>query len=129
MRITILAPDSMHDEKLIVLAGNAAEGVIVTTVAYDPDSKEDHISSFVGAYRNRYGASPNNYAAHGYDAMMILAQAISKVGYDSEKIRVYLYQLKDYQGVAGNTSFDSNGDVIKLPKVTIVLQGQFQDYE
>jgi branched-chain amino acid transport system substrate-binding protein len=129
LNMNIIAPDSMHDEELIKIAGEAANGVIVTTIAYDPESTEENIKEFVETFKEKYGNIPNNYAAHGYDAMMILAKAISEVGYDSEKIRDYIYQIKDYPGISGNTTFDSKGDVIKPPRITIIKNGRFDDFE
>ena len=119
----------MHDEELIKIVGEAANGVIVTTIAYNSESPKEHIRKFAKAYKEKYGNVPNNYAAHGYDALMIIAQAISEIGYDSEKIRDYLYNVKDYPGVSGSTTFDRNGDVIKPARITIIKQGRFQDFE
>jgi branched-chain amino acid transport system substrate-binding protein len=129
LNISILAPDALCNEELIKLAGKAAEGIIVTTFAYNPESSQENIKRFVNSYKEKFGIIPNNYAAHGYDALMIIAQAISKVGYNAEKIRDYLYQLKDYPGVSGNTSFDEYGDVIKPPRIMIVKQRQFTNFD
>ncbi|GAH57262.1 unnamed protein product, partial [marine sediment metagenome] len=109
--------------------GQAANGVIITTVAYNPKSAQENIQKFINNYKTEYGIAPNSYAAHGYDALMILAKSIMEVGYNSERIRDYLYNVKDYDGVAGNTTFDENGDVIKPPRIMIIIEEQFTEYE
>ncbi|MBC8487226.1 MAG: hypothetical protein H8D45_14450 [Bacteroidetes bacterium] len=46
-------------------------------------------------------------------------------GYDSDKIKDGLYKLKNYPGVSGITTFDKNGDVIKLVMFKTVKDGRF----
>ena len=53
-----------------------------------------------------YGA----YASTCYDAVYIIKEAIEKVGYDADKIKDYLYAIKDRKGLAGTLNFDANGD-------------------
>jgi ABC-type branched-subunit amino acid transport system substrate-binding protein len=51
--------------------------------------------------------------------------AIKAVGYDSGKIKNYLYGVKDYNGVNGTFGFDKNGDVTGGPFFTeYVIQNQ-----
>ena len=50
------------------------------------------------------------FTAASYDIVYLLADAIGKYGYDSEKIRDYLYNVKDYEGAAGKVTIDENGD-------------------
>ncbi|MEH7342560.1 ABC transporter substrate-binding protein [Bacillus sp. JJ1532] len=97
------------------LAEGAAEGMIHVSYfepgAYDyfPDSKD-----FVENYNKKYGVNPDMYAANGYEAMYILAEAIEKAGGgDREKIREAMAQIKDLPGVCGPTTFDENGQVNK----------------
>jgi branched-chain amino acid transport system substrate-binding protein len=46
-----------------------------------------------------------------YDAAMILADAMRKVGPDREKIRDYFAHVKDYKGVTRIYTTDSRGDM------------------
>ena len=52
------------------------------------------------------------YMTGAYDIVYLLADAISKNGYDGEKVRDYLYSVKDYDGATGKITIDENGDVI-----------------
>lgn len=51
-----------------------------------------------------------NYMATAYDAAYIISEALEAHGNDSEKIKTYLYNIKDRKGAAGNLTIDSNGD-------------------
>ena len=59
-----------------------------------------------------------------YDIVYLLADAIAKNGYDSEKIRDYLYAVKDYDGAAGKITIDANGDPIMEYSVKQVKNGE-----
>lgn len=97
------------------LAEGAAEGMIHVSYfepgAYEnfPESKE-----FVENYNAEYGQNPDMYAANGYEAAYILAEAIRIAGSgDREAIREAMTQIKDLPGVAGPTTFDENGQAAK----------------
>ncbi|GAI47596.1 unnamed protein product [marine sediment metagenome] len=51
--------------------------------------------------------------------------AIEKGGYNSERIKNILYGVKNYPGVNGSLTFDSNGDVIKSLVIKTVRNGKF----
>lgn len=59
-------------------------------------------------YKKRYNRDADEYAAVGYDAMKIVAQAIEKGNTTSDAITKYLSTLKDYQGVCCPHTADAN---------------------
>jgi branched-chain amino acid transport system substrate-binding protein len=72
--------------------------------------------TFVGAYRARYGHSPDHRAALSYDAAMLIGLAALDVGPDRRRIRDRVAATgRDqpaHQGVTGEIRFDDEGDVI-----------------
>lgn len=110
-------------------AGVASENVIFSTVVLDENNSE--VNDFKTAYKNKYGKESNLYAANAYDAINILALAVNSCQGDknTECLRDYLYKLKDYPGIGGKTTFDSNGDVTKPITFETVKNGQFVKYE
>jgi len=115
-----------EDNELLKIAGKNAEGVIYTTPYFDINDSSSAFIRFKKSYFAKYTEDPDVYAAHGYDAMRIIADAINKEGNDADKVKNYLYGLKDYRGVSGNTTFDQNGDVIKPVMLKIVKDGKFE---
>jgi branched-chain amino acid transport system substrate-binding protein len=91
-----------------------AEGVFVGA----PFSAEDpraEAQAFVRAYRERYHEDPDGNAALGYDATMVLADAIEQVGPSRSAIREWLAGLatgQPHAGVTGPIAFRESGDVI-----------------
>ncbi len=92
---------------------------------YPYDLKNTPNKEFIETYYNLYNEYPDNNAASSYDCLMILAKAITKVGDNPEKIKLYFKSLKDYQGASGIFSFDENGDVQKEIFIKQIKDGKF----
>jgi len=118
-----------EDPEILSVAQDAAEGVIYSARAYDPNSSEPHVREFVNAFESHYGEVPDVFAAYAYDAARILVQAMRERGTSADKIKDYLYSIRDFPGVTGTTSFDKNGDVIQPAYLKTVHNGQFIWYK
>lgn len=125
----VLGCVTYESPELIQIAGDAAEGVIFTTPAFNPDATDSTIQKFSAEYQKRFGSKPENFAAHSYDALNIIALAIQKGGYISDGIKNALYQISNYPGVSGLTTFDKNGDVKKPAMIKQVKNDQFVPIE
>ncbi len=64
------------------------------------------------------------FMSAAYDSVYLISDAISKNGYDGEKIRDYLYNVKDYDGAVGKVTLDKNGDVVLDFSVKQVKDGK-----
>ncbi len=60
--------------------------------------------SFVDAYRRRFAREPR-YAAYGFDAVQLVAQAWRQGRGDREQMRDWLATVRDYVGASGHISF------------------------
>lgn len=88
------ASTSLVTERLYELSNGAAEGLIVTT----PQSESDEgFAKFVTAFEQDHGPLPDPIAGYGYDAMMILKEAMVRAGTvsDRDAIRDALLQHED----------------------------------
>ena len=61
-------------------------------------------------FAKRFGHEPDSFAAHGYDAMYIVWEAVKKAGLNRTRIRDALAETKDFHGVTGMISFDHRGN-------------------
>lgn len=120
---------TFNKPELLELAGNAAEGVFFTQPAYDPNSSESNIEQFVTDYQKRFNKVPGVYAAHGYDAVKLIALAMEKKGTTPDEVISGFSLIKDYPGVSGKTTFDLNGDVNKPARVFIVRGGKYVPFD
>jgi branched-chain amino acid transport system substrate-binding protein len=127
-RKQFLSTVMFEDPENLRVAGRAAEGVIYSARAYDSQSGEPAIQTFVSAFQQKYGQVPDIFAALSYDATKILALAMERNGFQPDDIRQGLLGIKNFPGVAGLTSFDKNGDVIQPAMIKIVQNGTFVRY-
>jgi branched-chain amino acid transport system substrate-binding protein len=95
--------------------GALAEGMFVS-IAYLPDQPGTANEAFVRAYRRASGDRPPDHRGAGaYDAIHLIAAAVTAVGTDRERVRDWLAgvgtEQPAFEGVTGRIAFDENGDV------------------
>jgi len=123
----ILSTLGVESPEVWRIAKDAAEGIIYTVQAFDPD-KNPRAAEFKKKYEQKYKSSPDIFAGLAYDAVYIIADAIRKVGNNAERIRDYLYK-NSFTGVMGDFSFDENGDVVAPIMMKIAKDGKFVPYD
>ena len=125
----LLGASSVTGE-IIRLGGAAAENLVFPQPTFDPGSADPATRAFVEAYRRRYQEDPDNFAAHGYDALKLLLLALQRGGSTQvEDVRRGLLGIEDYAGASGPTAFDDNGDVVQYPRLYIIRQGRSVPYD
>ncbi len=125
LRTKLLSTALFEDPEVIKSAGVGAEGLVFTSIAFDPNAANDRAKAFVEAYVGRYRAQPDSFAAVSYDAGRIMAAAMSSADASAPQIKDVLYRTKNYPGLLGETSFDENGDVVLPVNLKTVKDGKF----
>ncbi len=125
----ILTTAAFSSPEAIEQLGERAEGVFLTQAAFEAASEDPSVQAFVEKYRQKYGMTPDLYSAHGYDAMMVLAEALEEGGPSSNDFWKSVRGLRDFEGVTGTIQFDERGDVQKFPRVYVIQDGNLIDYE
>ncbi len=97
MGIPLYQSHGWGSKKNIELSGKAAEGVIaplgrlvVWEKLSDKDPQKAILKKYTQDYEARFKNEPGTFGGHAYDAVMMLAEAIRKVGPDKKKIRDYI---------------------------------------
>ena len=78
---------------------------------------------FTKEYYEHYGDSPDLAAAYAYDGMNLLIEAIKEVGFDREKIQMFLTQI-NYTGVTGSIHFDKMGNRMSPVELVEIKNGK-----
>ena len=109
--LSLMGPEGLYDQDLIDAAGQAAEGVYVTTTRVPASKLTGKGADWFAAYKAKYNAEPEAYTPNTYEATGVLLDAIKRAGVkDREAIRAALFATKGYDGIFGKWSFDPNGD-------------------
>lgn len=124
IELPVMASDRIVSPKFLELAGPAAEGVVATYL-YNPDSDDPHLRSFAERYEARFGDEPETFAAHAYDGMNLLIEAIREAGLNRVRIRDRLTAFDEYRGVTGLIVFDARHDDVGPIWMARVVEGRF----
>ena len=128
MNQPVFGSDRMVNPEFLQIAGKLADGII-TTCQYNPDADIPKLKAFKINYLKRFGQQPDVFAAHAYDGMNIIIEAIQKAGLNRALIRDLLTDMKTfqgYQGVTGKIIFDATWNNIRPIFMAKVNNGKFE---
>ena len=130
LTLPIIGGDGWEAPQLIYLGGKAVEGTYYST-HYSAESPAPEVRAFIKKYAARYdGETPDAVAALGYEAMMLLADAITRAGTTAgPKVRDALAATKDFRGVTGRTTIDAERNPSKPAIIVTVKDGRVQFVE
>lgn len=128
----------LPDPKYVELAGAASEGdrmpstkLMVADELPDSDPQKAVIQEFIKLYKERGYDKQfpiNTHSGYAWDAIMIVANAIKKVGTDAETLRTEIENTKNYVGISGTyniTAEDHNGLGVDSMVMVQVKNGKF----
>ncbi len=128
----------LPDPKYIELAGTASEGdrmpstkLMVADELADTDPQKPVIQEFVKLYKEKGYDKQfpiNTHSGYAWDAIMVIANAIKKVGTDAEALRSEIENTKNYVGISGTynlTPEDHNGLDTSSMVMVQVKNGKF----
>jgi len=109
MGIPLYQSHGWGSKKNIELAGKAAEGVIaplgrlvVWDKLADNHPQKALLKKYTQDYEAKYKSEPGTFGGHAYDSIMMLVDALKKVGPDKKKIRDYVEtKIKNWPGTGG----------------------------
>jgi len=126
LKVPLLGGDGWDSPKLIEIGGKAIEGAYFSS-HYSADDTAAQVQTFVQTYQKTYGVIPDSLAAMGYDAMMVLADAMNRAADISpKKIRDELAKTKNFKAVTGIISIDNKRNALKSAVVLQVDGSKFK---
>ena len=112
-----------------------AEGVYLLT-PFDASSADEKTKHFVEAYREKYGETPNQFAADAYDCVYAIYDACVANGINGEtspaeagEILVKAFTSMEFEGVTGVSTWSANGEVTKVPLAVVIKDGVYASAE
>jgi len=120
--------DAMDNPEVVTLGGEAVEGFLHTTFAYDPSMKNMNpvAKRFTESWKKAYPKKdPNVNAALGYDSYILIIDAIKRANSaDPKKIRDALAKTKDVPTVTGMTTLNATHDAEKELGIVEIKNGK-----
>ena len=113
-----------------------AEGVMVLT-PFSADATDEKTVSFVTEYNKRFGETPNQFAADGYDCVYALKQALEAAGctpdMSTEDIcsaMIEQFTSMTFDGLTGTgMTWSTSGEVSKMPLAVVIQDGVYVSAE
>ncbi|MDR7857005.1 ABC transporter substrate-binding protein [Tissierella sp.] len=124
--IPILGGDTWEAPEFLDIGGEAVEGVVYSTHFTTESPVTEMSKTFLADYKTKYGTDANAFAALGYDAYMVIIDAIEKAGTaDPVAIRDKIAATTEFIGATGIITLDENGDAVKSAVINKVENGKF----
>jgi ABC-type branched-subunit amino acid transport system substrate-binding protein len=116
----LVATNPPTAEMLADSASAAALAGMRYTALYLPDRPlTEAARRFAPAFRERFGAAPDHWAALSYDAARVIGGAVHRAGADRRKVRDEVAKvgrdLPAHSGATGEIRFDQWGDPVEKP--------------
>ena len=118
------------DVFLNTLDDNAPLNGSFFTSNYSGGAPSAGVQHFVRLYEAVYGEPPSGKAPKGYDAMMLLAQAIERAGsLDSRAVRDALAAATDYEGATSIVRFNEDRQPVKAIVLQTIQDGEMRFHQ
>lgn len=111
------------------------EGLMMLT-PFAADSTAENVQAFVAAYQTAYNATPDQFAADGYDAIYAIKAALEKTGvtpetkddtFDAQMVAAMTAITVD--GVTGTMTWTADGETSKAAEAMVIRDGVAVVYE
>lgn len=133
LKVPLLGGDGWDSPKLVPGAGGpggALEGCFFSNHYFSPELKEPKTQEFIKRFRDEYGANPDALAALGYDAASLLIDALKRAtSLNTQALRDAIAATKDFPGVTGKITLDSNRNARKSALILQVKGNTFKVYK
>ncbi len=127
----IMGGDGLEAPEFIKIGGDAVDGVYFTTHFHAKGAATPMSKKFVQMYKDKYGKEPSALAALGFDAYLILADAMERVlkGNPSlvndlqgfrDALAVEIRHTKNFEGASGYITINEVGDAVKSVVLDVV---------
>lgn len=117
VRSVLLGGDGWDSPEMTKIAGDAIYGGYFTN-HYSPDDPRPEVQQWVAKYQAKYGQRPDALATLGYDAALLLIEALRKSpNLTRDEVRTALQGITNFPCVSGNITFDADGNPIKSAAV------------
>jgi len=126
IKVPLMGGDGWDSPKLKEIGGKALEGSYFSN-HYSEEDQSPMVQEFIKNYKAAYNQVPDGLAAMGYDAAMVLADAMKRApDLSTQAIRDAIATTKDYHAVTGVITINEKRDAVKSAVVLKVANSNFK---
>lgn len=86
--------------------------LVIMPILFNPYVKQWQTRRFLRDFKGQYGKAPDGWSAQGYDAVMMLTEAMEKAGSTVPlSVATIIRYTLSWQGITGRHSFDQAGSI------------------
>lgn len=121
--VPVLGGDALGTADFVRLGGAAVEGTVIAA-PFHPGEERDAVRQFSARFRQRYDRPPDASAALAYDAVRLLAHAMTEAAsVDPDGVADALRAMSGWRGVTGPITFTDDGDLVERAIGQVVVRG------
>jgi len=122
--VPFLGGDGWDSEKLSEIGGDAIEGSYFAN-HYSFEETRPAVQEFVAKFKAEYGTVPDGLAALGYDAALVLFDAMERAkSLDGNDLAAAIAETKNFPAVTGTITLDKDRNPLKSAVVLKVVNGK-----
>ncbi len=115
LNIPMIGSEDLFDEQFLKRGGEAVKDSLIYTT-FAPDRESQMVNDFLTEHMARKSVVPDRFAALAFDAFFLLTQALENAdSLESEAVRNALLDLKETEGITGESHWAPDGTPIKYP--------------
>jgi len=121
LKAIFMGGDGWDSPKLVEIGGAAMDGTYFAN-HYSAEDKDPKVQDFVKKYRDRYHETPDGLAVMGYDAALVLVDALKRsVDFSHKAIRDAIASTRSFPAVTGMITIDDHRNASK-PAVMLKIE-------
>lgn len=129
MNVPLLGCDGWDSPKLVEIGGPVALNNTYFSSAYSAQDKEPSVQKFITGYKAMYNKEPDVFCMQGYNAGLILADALKRAGTtEGVKLAAALAATKDLPVASGKLTYDADHNPI-TSAIVIELKDGVQTFK
>lgn len=122
--VPLFGGDGWDSSKLAEIGGDAIEGCFYSN-HYSHQDPNPRVQDFIAKYKAKYGEVPDGLAALGYDAAMLLFEAMQRSpSMEGPDLAAAIAATDGFDGVTGTISIDGQRNAVKPAVMLQMVEGE-----
>ncbi|WMJ86142.1 ABC transporter substrate-binding protein [Anaerocolumna sp. MB42-C2] len=124
MNLPFIGSDGWDGVLAKVVDPKVLEGATFLSPFYATDT-DPKIQAFAAAYKEKYNAVPDQFAADGYDSVYVIKAALEKAGSTKSEDLIKVMTEIQVSGLTGDVTFTADGEPNKGVKFVKIVNGEY----